>query len=399
MTISKLRSEWAYVSGRVAALASRPLMLLAINHLGGNELASTVAVVFLVAMLAMAVSAFDTHRHFYQSFFGHRPVRGVRDRYRSYCAATALQIAMVIPLLIGFITYRFNDTLLALLVAGYFASERLADESQRFLIFGRRRQEWGWRIMGKAVIQLFGVTASVALVDSYAAHLSVVCLLVGNLVAYGSKVFKRHLPASLKDWGKAFQTCLQQRLFWLLSMITTAILYLDRVVVMSFQQSDMAAYTILVSSMAIIQNAVDYFFVSIRRRDILQGQLSLRGVFLNRGFCLTLGISALAGCAVSWGMLRLYHGLEIKHIGLIPISLVSQIALAITMVMREIIYWNHSISSLTILEGGFIVSAFVGFYLIHLGGFGYEAALGVTSLLLTFRVFLMAWGISRFKNK
>lgn len=395
MIISKLRSEWAYISGRVAAMSSRPLMLLALKHWGGNDLAATVAVVFLVTVLALYISGFDAHRPFYQCYFGHRPARGTRLSYRTYIASTALQIFMVSPLLVGFMGFRFSDPLLALLVTGYFASERLADESQRFLIFDGQRQEWGARILAKATLQLVGVSAAAMLLHETAAHAAVACLLVGNLAAYGSKLSWRHMPVRRKDWLAALQPCLNLRLFWLLSVTTTVISYIDRLVVMLFQQSDMAVYSILVSSMSIVQNAIEYFFVSFRRRDILQGQLTLQGVLLNRRFYLTLGVGALVGCMTSWGMLRLYHGRQIDHLELIPIVLLSQLALSVTMLMREIIYWNHSVQRLVMLEVGFVVCTLVTAGLIRTYGLSFQVVLGAISVFLTLRMGLMIWGISR----
>lgn len=395
MIISKLRSEWPYISGRVAALLSRPLMLLALKHWGGNDLAATVAVVFLVTMLASAVSAFDTHRGFYQAYFGDQRVKVLRPSYRLYCGATTLQVAVVSPLLALFVLYRFGDTALAALVAVYFASERLADEAQRFLIFTGHRQEWGGRIMAKAVLQLAGASVAAVLLGPGADHLAVGFLLVGNFAAYGSKLPWRYLPAKWPDWKAGAAACLSQRLFWLLSMVTSFISYLDRVVVMLFQQTDMAVYTLLVSSISIVQNTVDYFFVSLRRREILQGQLSLSGLFRNRRFYLTLGIAALAGCVASWVMLRLYHGPEMDHLELVPIVLLSQTALSVTLVLREIIYWNHSVQRLVWLEGSFIACTLAAASALRELGQSYEVVLGMISVFFTLRMGLMIWGISR----
>lgn len=399
MTIFKLRSEWAYISGRVAALASRPLMLLALKHWGGNDVAATVAVVFLVAMLASAVSAFDTHRGFYQAYFGDQRTRGLRPSYRLYCGATTLQVALVSPLLAAFMLHRFGDPALAALVAAYFASERLADEAQRFLIFAGHRQQWGGRIMSKAMLQLAGVSAAAVLLGPAAAQAAVGLLLAGNLAVYGAKVPLRYLPAQWQDWKVGAAACFNQRLFWLLSMVTTSISYLDRIVVMVFQQSDMALYTILVSSMSIVQNAVEYFFMSLRRRVILQGQLSLAGVFLNRRFYLILGSATLAGCMVSWLLLRLYHGRQIDNLELVPIVLLSQVALSVTLVLREIIYWNHNVLRLVWLEGGFIVCTLAAAAVMRSSGHGYEVVLGMISVFLALRMSLMIWGIARANNQ
>jgi hypothetical protein len=367
-------------------------MLLALKQWGGNDLAATVAVVFLVAMLAMAVSAFDTHRGFYQAYFADKRSRGLKP---SYCGATTLQVVVVCPLLAAFMVHRFADPALAVLVTAYFASERLADEAQRFLIFTGHRQEWGGRIMAKAMLQLGAAGAAAMLLGPHSAHAAVAALIAGNVMAYGTKLPWRHLPGRWRDWKEAAAACLNQRLFWLLSMISTVISYLDRVVVMLFQQSDMAVYTILVSSISIVQNAVDYFFVSLRRRDILKGQLPLAGIFLNRRFYLTLGVAALVGCTASFVMLRLYHGQQIDHLELVPIVLLSQVALSVTLVLREIIYWNYSVQRLAMLEGGFIACTFIFAAVLRACGQSYEMVLGMISVFFTLRMGLMIWGISR----
>lgn len=395
MTIFKLRSEWAYISGRVAAMMSRPLILLALKQWGGNELAATVAVIFLVVMLTSAFSAFDTHRGFYQTYFGAMSPKGVQRAYRLYCSATTLQGVAVSPLLFGFISYRFGDTILAVLVVAFFASERLADEAQRFLIFEGLRREWGLRILVKALMQISGVSLCVFIFGSDASHVVVALFLAGNLVAYGSKFPWRYVPTNWQSLRAGAIACLNQRLFWLLSLITTSISYLDRVVVMLFQQSDMAVYTILVSSMSIVQNAVEYFFMSLRRKEILQGQLSLSGVFLSGHFYRIVGFAALLGSGASWVMLRFYNDNQNDHMELVPIVLLSQVALSVSLVLREIIYWNHSVIRLAWLEGSFITFTLVAAAVMRSSGIGYEVVLGMISVLFTLRMCLLIWDIVR----
>lgn len=399
MIISKLRAEWSYIVGRFAAMASRPVMLLALKQWGGNDLAATVAVVFLVAMLASAVSAFDTHRGFYQAYFGEHRHRGMEIAYRQYCGATILQLIAVSPLLFGFIIYRFGDPMLGMLVAAYFASERLADEAQRFLIFKGKRQEWGWRILTKALLQMAGASVSTVLLGPNAVHAVLGILLAGNLAAYSTKLPWRYLPAEWQAWKAGATACLNQRLFWLLSMITTCISYLDRIVVMLFQQSDLAVYTILVSSISIVQNAVEYFFMSLRRREILQGRLSLSGVFLDGYFCMIVGIAAVVGSAASWVMLWFYHGNQIDHLKLVPIVLLSQVTLSVSLVLREIIYWNHSVARLAWLEGGVIFCTVTTAVVMHSTSMGYEIVLGMLSIFSTLRMGLLIWGIARAQNR
>jgi hypothetical protein len=393
MNISKIYSEGIYVSGRLAALASRPLMLVALKYWGNNEIAASVAVVFLISMLAMAVSGFDTHREFYFSYFRKHSSEGIRNLYRVYCASTILQILVASPLIFGFVYFRFHDAILGILVTIFFASERIADESQRFLIFKESRQEWGARILCKALFQFFGILISVYFIKVFVLYFAVLMLLLGNLVAYGQKIsIKYSLPSKLYMW-KAIHKCLNQASFWALSMIATFVSYIDRVIVMIFQQSDMAIYTLLVSSMSVIQNAVDYFFVSIKRKEILQGRMLLRNIFLNKKFYGTVIFSSIAGCVIAWCMLYIYHEGRTEAVVLFPIVLISQITLSITMVIREIIYWNYSIRRLILLDSIFIVCVLISAACVKSAGLDYGVLLGIVSIILIFRLVVMAMNV------
>lgn len=380
-------------------MASRPLMLLALKQWGSNELAASTAIVFLMTSLAMSVSGFDTHRIFYQTYFNDSRVRGTRYSYRTYLDTIALQILITGPILAFFVGVWFGDFLLALLVSVYFASERLADESQRFLIFAGHRHEWGRCILIKAILQLAGVLSAVLLLHSKATYLIMACLVGANLVAYGTKISWYNMTWHRKAWLTALYSCLNQRLFWILSVINTLISNLDRVVVMLFMPSNMAEYTILVSCMSIVQNFIEYFFLSFRRRDILQGHLTLKGVFHNKRIYLILGAGATLGFIASIAMLWLYHAGQIDHIELIPIVLLTQLSLAITLILREIIYWNHRVQLLLMLEITFVVCSISAAGLIHLNNRSHEMMLATVSVLFTLRMGLMTWVISRAHNK
>jgi hypothetical protein len=331
-------------------------------------------------------------------FFGQeKKYQNIKKKYKIYFKSSVLHIALVAPFFFGFIIYRFEDTLLGVIVIGYFASERLADEAQRFLIFANRRKEWGYRIMAKTVLQILGIGIAVEIFESSAIHWSVLALMIGNLIGYGSKMPYRYLTFQNSELKILIKTTIYQRKFWILSIITTVISYLDRIVVMLFQQTDLAFYTILVSSISIIQNAVDYFFVSLKRKEILQGQIHLKQIFFNHRFYLILSIASIAGLLVSWIMLRLYHSNEIVNFELIPIVLISQITLSITLLIREIIYWNYSIRHLIILDFIFILLVIITAYLINFAGFNYKFVLIGICFLLIFRLLTMIREI--LKNK
>lgn len=389
MIIFKLQGEWLYIIGRLAALSSRPLLLLVLKHLVNEELASVVAVIFLISMLAVAISGFDTHRNFYKLYFGTRISPGIKDTYKTYCNSIALQIGLVTPLLIGFVVYRFDDIWLSLLIILFFASERLADEAQRFLIFDGKRKEWGARNFIKTLIQLIGISIIINEISTNKIHLIVFILLIGNVLVYGVKFPVRYLLNLGTQWSKIIILLQEQKIFWLLSTMSIVISYWDRILVLIYSQSDLAAYTILVSSMSIIQNIMDYFYISLKRKEILQGKIGLREVFYSRHFCFTMAFAIFFGCCASLIMFNIYYDGQIRNLDLIPIVLVSQITLAVALVIREIIYWNRNIDGLIFIEGSFIIILLiVGAILLHYN-FNYKFSLGIFSFVLILRLILL----------
>lgn len=391
MTTSRLGDKASYILGRVAALASRPLILLASNHLAGNDTAGLIAVAFLVVTLASAGSGFDSHRNFYRARFTAGPRQPVRGLYRDYVSALGLQILVLALPLLGYMLWRHQQPVLAVAVVLYFASERLADESQRFLIFKGARGEWGMRILVKACVQVLGVAAACGWAPhALAAAGAVGALLAGNLVAYAGLLHWKHRPRHWRLVFGAWRQCHAQSAFWLLSLATTVIAYLDRIVVLAFQQSDIAMYTLLVACLSVVQNAMEYFFVSLRRKEFLQSRIHLPAVFRDKDLYLIIGGGTALGAALCWTTVYFYRGQSIAQWWLIPVVLVSQITLSLTLVIREMLYWKNDVRWLIRLELGFILAALLLTGGLHLAGTGYVAVLAGLSLLYVGRLLLMA---------
>jgi hypothetical protein len=393
--IAKLQGEGGYVLGRAAALGSKPAILLLANHLAGNATASLIAVVFVVVNLAMAASGFNSHRDFYKLYFGEKKQRNLKRNYQSYINATTLQIFLAVIPIFMYMYWRHGQPMLAFVMGVYFASERLADEAQRFLIFQGARAEWGHKIFLKACIQVFGVATACAVASGEgAATLAVVALAAGNVVPYAGRLRWAHLP---KRWSMAldgWRACREQTNYWILSAVTAPIAYMDRIVVIIYKQSDMAMFMLLVSCLSITQNAMEYFFYSMRRKEILQAKLNLREFLFSRSMHAIVGGSAAIGVVLSLIVLNQYSRQSIDYWSLIPIVLISQISLALSMVIRDIIFWNRDIFRLTLLEACFVAAVFVLLLALRAAGADYVVALGVLSALLVGRLTLLG-GLSR----
>lgn len=371
MVIFKFKDDGIYILGRGFALSTRPLILLAVNNFGNNDIAADIAIVFILVTLAMAVSGFDTHRIFYKNFFGERLQVGIKRQYQTYVATVVFQILCIAPLLATYLVYAEGSVIFAILVIVYLASERLADESQRFLIFDRRRSEWGWRVSAKSFLQLSGVVIVATLVDNFSQNLVIFPLILGNIAAFIQKVKFNYFPIRYNDFKSAFYACQNQIIFWFLSSTSIFISYLDRVAIMVFQKADIAAYTIMVSALSIMINMVDYFFISFYRQEILQNKLSLHNVFFSKRFLAALAGGAVAGVGACYVMLYLYYGKPFDSWGLLLIVFGNQIILSFTLIVREKIYWSYSINNLIIIEVGFILFSMLIFSLAYIFGLYY----------------------------
>jgi hypothetical protein len=392
---SRLKADWAYVSGRTVALSSRPLSLLILNYSGGSDLSSNLALAYLSVALVMAFSGFDTHRSFYESFFGEKRKVGVREKYNIYCSSIVLQLILALPLLFVPINYYLGDLLLFAMVFLYFISEKFADETQRFLIFKGSRQEWGYIILSKGLIQISGIILSCIFISEYLLHLAVSSLILGNLVSYRKYIPYTYLKKFKSTYITSFKMCLDQKIFFILSIITTTISYIDRIVITLFQRGDLAFYTILVSCISIMQNAVDYFYVSMKRKEILQGKIYLRDTLFDRKFIYTIIISAAVGTTGGTIMIVIYNGASASQFDLVPIVLVGQLLLSITLLLREIIYWSNGIRRLVLIDFIFVMTSIITMVYLRILDTGYKIALISILILLIARLVALVWHIER----
>ncbi|BBU63687.1 hypothetical protein MSC49_36220 [Methylosinus sp. C49] len=389
--VSKLEVEGSYVLGRTAALGSKPAILLVVNQLIGNSTASLIAVVLVVVSLAMAASGFNSHRVFYKLYFGERKHRGLKISYRSYVNAVACQIVLAAIPISLYMRWQNGQFLLAFIVVAYFASERLADESQRFLIFFGARAEWGRKILIKALIQVLGVAVVCAVASNeQAATGAVAALALGNIIPYAGHLRWPYFPSQWSMLLDGWRASREQTNFWILSAVTAPIAYMDRIVVMIYNQSDMALFVLLVSCLSIIQNAVEYFFYSLRRRDILQSKFKIQDLVFSRNMYAIVGGSAFVGIVLCFVVLDQYSERSIDKYGLIPFILICQLSLALSLVIREIIFWNHDILQLTLLEAAFVIAVLAILMGLRVVGADYIAALGVLSALYVGRFALLS---------
>lgn len=394
-SIKYLRDNFFYILGRLFLIGSKPLILLSINYWAGNNLASLIAQVFLISMLFAAFTNLGAYVPFYKSFFNYPRKKDILDTYQKYLNAILFQILTIIPFFIIINLYFIKDLKFIFLFFLFFVSERLFDEIQRFLIFKNSLNEWGIKNLVKSLIQIIGVIISVQFINDYTQYLTLSSLILGNFLIYGSKIsFKQFYFKNINI--KEFLHIYRSQFFrWMLSSVSSLVIYLDRIIVMFFRQSDLAIYTILVSGISFIQFAVDYFFLTLIRKDILKNKVTLRHIFIKPLLYKIIFFSAIIGVLVSWFMIYLYHGRQLDISILFLIVLLSQITLSFTMIVQEIIYWNYNLKQQLLVEIFFIIFSLLCIGLIYLLGLGLTVMFGVILLLLIIRFFLMTLIISK----
>ncbi|MDC0276879.1 hypothetical protein OAK90_00300 [bacterium] len=387
-----MKPEALYIVGRISALGSRPLLILLLKHFSGNTAAVSIATVFIVLALSLAISGFDSHRNFYKAYFAKKRKRGIKKLYANFISSVVFQILILILPIVGFFIFTQKGILIGLAAALYFASERLADESQRFLIFKTSRSEWGLRIFVKFLIQTVGVLlvcSSLTSTDSVFLG-SLAALTLGNMVGYIKCVNVRYFPCRLKDILEGCRQSMVQANYWVLSMLTTSITYLDRIVVMILNQADVAVFTLVVSSLSLTQNFVEYFYLSFHRASMLQGKLSFGGIFMQGKIYFVIGSGLLVGVVLCVIMVKIYDAQHFNLGLILPMVVISQVAIAATLLAREIAYWALPPRHMIIIESSFFLIAVLSITALHALGYSYVHVLALLSLLYVIRVVAFA---------
>lgn len=395
--IGSRRDELIYLAGRAAALGSRPIYLLICNHFFGNAVAAVVASVFLISAMLNALSAFDAHRLYYARHFGGEG-GSVARAFGQYIHVQFL-VGMLAALAGALYFGQVEHSLWLALFGGLFVtSERLADEVLRFTIFERSRGRWGWLMIGRVAVQMGGIAIVVAARPASAGVVwFVAALLAGNLATFG-----RYLPRSYvlrsasRSWlfsrhaTEAVRLISRSGLLWLLSLATMLSGYLDRIIVLAASKSDLAVFSLIVVSLSVVQNAVEYFYFSQRRRDFLEGSIRLGDVIKSRFFLMIVSSSLAIGIVLTFVMAWLYRGGPDVPILVIMLVAIEQVTIAVSNVVREIAYWNNRLNDILRAEIVFFlaVSAIFAALLAIKPHFGWLLLAGVVALIV--RLFLLA---------
>ena len=385
-----------YTAGRAFGIVTRPLYLLIAHNFLTANIAEGLAVTMLASSLALVAVAAGPHRRFYARHFAKEPTVSGLNFY-TYLQSVLILIVVGCVVVFGISVKAAASLSLAAVTCLYFASEKLADELLRLRLFERDFDAWGRASIARSSLQLFGLAVllvvPVQLLTPW--HL-VVVLSLGNIAIFVPQLLS-NLGANL--WGRtkglyrwlfyrAMRTLYSDRSLWMIALIGTLVGYLDRMLAFTIEKSALPIFTLIVMCFSILQMAVDFYYVSQNRRDILERRIDVFGAFRSNrfvvSFCVGLALSSLAAFAT------LFLSRGGSDFPLVYVASIAglQIAVTIANIPREILYWSNLFNWILRIEIGFWAIFAVGASIAMLLGTPVVTILGLAVATVFVRLLL-----------
>lgn len=350
-----------YVAGRILGVGSRPLVLFLVLNYAPAVTAEAIAVGFLLASLALMGIGADSYRPLYAQRFG--PRRVVEERvFHEYVGSLAIVSAVGVAFVAAGAQLSLGSLALAAACVLYFVSEKLQDEVLRYRLFERNFGGWGRTVVARTVLQFAFVGLLFALTrGSMPPELAITGLALANLM-----VFVPQLPlARLRHMGTvggrrladvlrtSASGLVRARLYWVLMVATAGVGYVDRLIAFFVDTSVLPLLALVVMSFTIVQMSLDFFYISRRRRDFLEGTITPGAAAKDGVFHASLW-GGLVASAVAVGAVLAFarDGASFPMLHVLLIAVI-QTAVSVAGIPREISYWKHTAGRLLVVEASF----------------------------------------------
>ena len=379
-----------YTIGRLCAVLTKPLFLFFANEYLSHASAQAIAATFLATTLMLMAIGADPHRWFYARRFGTNPQRSAISFYVYVCSVMILAILGSLGVL-GIVLTATASASLAALAMIYFLSEKLADESLRMLLFERHFGAWGKAMLARSALQFGGLVASHAVTrGSTSSSLAVLALTFGNAVVFlpglPGGVWRVFIDGSMSrlSWllRRSVGSLIRHWRLWATALITGSVGYLDRVVALAVDATLLPLFVLVIMCFSIVQMAVDFYFVSIHRREFLQGEITLRKAVTHPALVTSMAAGVIAAAIACALVLRFSHnGADFPWTYVAGIA-VFQIAIAVATIPQLIVYWSRHFDWVLRTEGVFWVVLLASG--VFLDGHGNPASLIALTAVITF---------------
>jgi hypothetical protein len=394
-----LPEKLIYTGGRVISIAVRPMSLFIANNEFSPDAAQGLAIAFLISTLVMAVIAADPHRRYYASLFS---AECPNSSLSFYLYVTSIFMLMMIGSLITLVVAgNFTGSIFfAASVMLFFISEKLADEVLRLKLFERDFRGWGYISNLRGLIQLGGLGGLFFLFAKNPPGIAIVLTFaLSNFVVFVPQLsiyfFKSLTQLQVKTiyWliPRAIRLLISNRILWLIALMGSSVGYLDRIASLVLDKSILPIFALVVMCFSIVQMAVDFYYISPRRRDFLDHDIRLINAMKSREFLVTV-TCGFVGALIATGCVLYFsnngHSFPLVYVAAISVL---QSSLAIGLLPTQILYWRLSFRKIFHVETAFWIflgfSLLIGHYLgLTLGGF-----LTILSFVIIMRLFALMY--------
>jgi len=347
------RTATTYTLGRFAAVGIKPLLLFFANNYLVSTVAPELALAFLASALLMVFSSAGPERAFYSRHYDETIRRNGLPFYIYVVSVLLLGLAGAAFCVTGLLLTR-GSAGLALAVAIFFLSEKIADERLRWYLFERNLQAWGRASLARGAAQLLALLSGFLVFgQAMPGALLVLLLAIANVSVFRRALsFLRVRLVRLFLWlgRRSLMSLFRGWSIWLVALLTASVGYVDRIVVALADEALLALFSLLVMCFSVIQMAIDFYFLSRHRRDFLARKLLIRDVVKSREFLYAfLGGLIVASLTAAITLVLSAGGDRFPFVYVVYIALF-QALMALALAPREIIYWSGRPQSLITLE-------------------------------------------------
>ncbi len=364
-----------YSFSRLLGLLTRPLSLIIVKFFLDAQVSTQLAQAYIYITLALAFLSFDAHVPFYKSLLSVKRNKKTKLYFKKYLRLLILQFFIFIPIFLIFIFYSFNSYKITFAFILYLISEVFYDESQRFLIFTSKYYAWGWSMISRFILQSGILILSANLFPSIGIAGIIIIFSFTNIVSYYKYFPIKYLKVIIKNLTFPISSLLDFKSLWLIALLSTFLLYSDRILSSIFNPEILAGYFVLVSSFSLVQAFVSFFYLSYKRGSIVSGTISFNSLINSKKLFLVVASSSLISIPFSMVSYILFFNSLEGYLSLAPIVYISQLSFSITSIAREYFYWHLPIKYLVFLETLIVFSIMILFIGIKLFNINFQFSL------------------------
>lgn len=348
-----------FIAARAALVVARPATLVIASRFLGTEAANNFAQAIVAVGFGMVVSAFDSGRLFYEAALDTDGPRGVAfHRYvgRAWivgCAGAAVVTAVLWASGAG--------PLLTAASLVYFATERVIDERQRYLLVDRRVREWSSMQLGRGMLQVTLACATLAAItlarsDTVAwvllalAAANALMVPAGRGLRVGIRTMRSARTAAMVS-ARGVSAIRANAALWGSGLMAATLGFGDRLAIALWDGKDKASLVVMCSCMALQPVVVATFFFTPRRAAIVRREVPI-SVFASRDYWLPAGAGLAAGIAFAVASLAGFAADARASPTAIGAASIASLAVTLAGIVREVCHYRLPGRSLAAVDGG-----------------------------------------------